>query len=75
MPAITEVLGRSDIFVHWGCFPKDTQGCVLIGKDRISDNALGNSRDAFADLEEKLNAAWANNEKITIDIRDECGAS
>ena len=55
---IKSVPKRSHILFHWGNFPKDTQGCILVGtyfKDLDSDGTyeIANSRNAFNKLLEK----------------------
>lgn len=52
-PLLHEVPGRSGIFIHPGNFPKDTEGCILVGLDQSPDY-VGRSRDAFARLMGKL---------------------
>lgn len=44
VPEITGVPGRTDIEIHAGNYPKDTEGCLLPGKthqvDYVSDSKL-----------------------------------
>lgn len=50
--AIPHVLGipnRSDILMHWGNSPHDTEGCILVGQTQ-GENFVGSSRTAFAGL-------------------------
>lgn len=44
---------RSYIQIHIGNYPKDTQGCILIGKGK-GDNAVWSSGDCFKELVEKM---------------------
>lgn len=69
MPHLDEVPGRSQIEIHWGNTSMDTQGCILVGQDRLSDTMIGESRAAFSELEPKLNQAWANEEDVWIEVR------
>jgi Family of unknown function (DUF5675) len=48
MPLIL-VPGRSEIEMHWGDYPKDTRGCILLGHTRAPD-FIGQSREAFNDF-------------------------
>ncbi len=43
---ITDVEGRDDVEIHWGNFPANTKGCVLVGQSREQD-AIDHSKDAF----------------------------
>jgi len=70
MPHIVPVPDRDNIMIHFGNTAKDTDGCILVGEHRLSDTMIGNSLDAFEALEPKLENAWANNEEITIEIRN-----
>jgi hypothetical protein len=55
-PRLTGVLGFTDIEVHPGNFPSDTEGCTLVGESRGTD-MVGSSRAAFADLMSRLDGA------------------
>lgn len=70
MPHIVPVPDRDNIMIHFGNTAKDTDGCLLLGKTRISDRMIGESVIAFEELESKLDSAWANHEEITIEIRN-----
>lgn len=49
---ITGVTGHTGLVFHWGCFNRDSKGCVLLGKALAGDDASGemitHSRDTFA---------------------------
>lgn len=32
MPELLDVPGRSDILVHWGNYPHNSDGCILVGE-------------------------------------------
>ena len=49
MPHLENIPDRSLIMIHWGNDPKDTEGCILVGKDPGVDH-IGSSRDAFSAL-------------------------
>lgn len=55
-PHVQDVAGFTEIEIHPGNFPADTEGCCLVGVSRGPD-VLNSSRLAFATLMEKLNAA------------------
>ncbi len=62
-PHLLNVPGFSGIEIHWGNYPSDTEGCTLVGETRQQD-FVGNSRQAFGRLMEKLAAAT---DAITIE--------
>jgi hypothetical protein len=53
MPLLADVPGRSNIEMHWGNEPKDTDGCILLGNSMPGADYIGNSRMAFDDFWEK----------------------
>jgi hypothetical protein len=67
MPLLLKVKGFDGIRIHTGNTAKDTLGCILVGKSR-SENQIGNSRIAYANLFEKLKKA-SKKEKIFITIQ------
>jgi hypothetical protein len=52
-PRLTDVPGFTDIEIHPGNFPSDTEGCTLVGESRGID-VVSSSRAAFADLMARL---------------------
>ena len=67
VPGVEDVPGFSDVEIHIGNFPKDTEACLLVGRT-IGPNPdfIGGSKLAFADLWEKLLQAWDKGEAVTI---------
>jgi hypothetical protein len=55
MPLIAGIPNRSDIRIHWGNDPHDTNGCLLVGKTMGRD-FVGSSRIAFNELWAKIEA-------------------
>lgn len=53
MPHIEAVPGRDGIEIHWGNYPKDTEGCVLVGQ-QVGDDAVWTSQIAFDKLFNRL---------------------
>jgi Family of unknown function (DUF5675) len=49
VPHVLDVPGRDYILIHPGNFPKDTEGCILVGEQPLKD-AIGSSRLAFQEL-------------------------
>lgn len=46
---ITGVEGHKNLLFHWGNYNKDSEGCILLGKDRIQ-NMVTSSHLAFSDF-------------------------
>jgi len=69
MPELLRVKGFVGIRIHWGNTEHDTDGCILVGQKRNSISVL-ESRLAYHALFNKMIAAEARREPISIDIRD-----
>ena len=65
MPLIENVKGYSGIRIHSGNSAKDTEGCLLVGKNKEVGKVL-ESRKTYNELFNILNTT---NEKIIIDIQ------
>lgn len=50
---LQDVPGRSEILIHHGNYPKDTEGCILIGKSSSKD-AVWNSLQARNEFQRLL---------------------
>jgi hypothetical protein len=57
MPHVENVPGFEEIEIHWGNFPKDTEGCTLLGSIMGTD-FVGHSRDEFDKIYDQLHAAF-----------------
>jgi Family of unknown function (DUF5675) len=72
MPLLEGIPGRSEIEIHWGNFPEDTKGCILIGTsqsvDAESRPAIWNTRAAFDSLFPDIEGAQT--EGCTISVID-----
>jgi hypothetical protein len=66
MPHILNVPDRDEIRIHVGNYPKDTEGCVLIGLSKGHD-FIGQSVAAFSDFFAILTNALKS-EKVNITI-------
>lgn len=69
MPHIENVPGFSEIMIHWGNFPQDTEGCLLVGMLHSSD-FVGRSRMAFDPLFMALHDSSTPNTICFEDIPD-----
>ena len=58
MPHVEAVPGHTEIEIHWGNYPKDTDGCTLVG-DLIGTNFVGHSVAEFDTLFLKIQDALA----------------
>lgn len=48
---VTGVIGHTNILFHWGNYNKDSEGCILVGKQMLGsskEEMITNSRETFA---------------------------
>ena len=69
MPRLLNVRHFNGILIHPGNTPKDTEGCVLVGR-RSAPGRLAASRDTFFSLYSSLTAARERGETITLTVTD-----
>lgn len=65
MPLVNDVPGFSEIRIHPGDVPANTEGCCLVGEHQGKDTIL-QSIAAFEPLLAKITAAINNGEPVTI---------
>jgi hypothetical protein len=64
---ITGVPNRADVEIHWGNFPSNTLGCVLVAESRDPDGTdVDNSKTAFA----RFMAHLAGASSFTLTVAD-----
>jgi len=68
MPLLLDVPMFEGIRIHAGNTAADTEGCILVGQDRLA-RSIGRSRKAYAALFTKLREAKARARSITIEVR------
>jgi len=68
LPQLLNVPGFEGIRIHSGNKPEDTEGCLLPGTVKGIDS-VGNSRTAFINLNDKINAALKAGEDVWITIK------
>ena len=67
LPLLLNVPDFDGIRIHPGNTAADTSGCILVGKSRLL-TSVGQSVAAFAPLFEKIRAARARAETVTLEI-------
>jgi hypothetical protein len=67
LPQLLNVPDFEGVRIHSGNRPEDTEGCILVGKERDID-FVGSSRDAFNALFPKLQAAIARGEPVDVTV-------
>lgn len=65
LPHLLDVPGRSDILIHSGNWPRDTEGCILVGLQKGLDS-IAQSRLALDPLIVKIQTAVETGEKVTL---------
>lgn len=68
MPRLMNVPGYDGVLIHAGNTAKDTQGCILVGKNDVV-GMVTKSKDYFLQLYNKMYAAYKKGEQITITIK------
>lgn len=68
VPLLVDVPGRSEIEMHIGNYPYNTDGCILIGSMRINAQMIGESEAAFNEFMAEFELAFANEESVTLTI-------
>ena len=67
LPRLVNVPAYEGVLIHIGNTPKDTEGCILVGRNTIKGQVT-NSRDTFLALYAELQQAASLNEDIFITI-------
>lgn len=67
LPLLVNVPGFEGVRIHPGNTAADTEGCILVGVDRLADS-IGHSRIAFEALFPKIVAALARGELVSIQV-------
>jgi hypothetical protein len=68
MPHVLNVPGFDGVRIHSGNTAADTEGCILLGKQRNGLDDVIESRVAFAEFFPKLQAAINRGEQVSITI-------
>lgn len=67
LPELLDVPGFEGVRIHPGNVAADTEGCILVGMDRLADS-IGRSRLAFEPLFAKITQALARGELVSIEV-------
>ena len=70
MPILLDVPGRSDILLHWGNYPENSDGCILVGEEiDLNLGEIFNTVREFAHIFPAIEAA-VKSEGCEIEILD-----
>ena len=67
LPRLMGVKGFDGILIHCGNTAKDTDGCILVGENKVKGQVI-NSQDTFRRLYPLLRKAWDEGEAIGIRV-------
>lgn len=68
VPRLLNVPGFVGVLIHVGNTAKDSEGCILVGKNKVVGQVV-ESRDTFKKLYDKLISAHKSGQSITIQIK------
>jgi hypothetical protein len=65
LPLLDSVPGRTDIRIHSGNWPRDTEGCLLVGY-QVGSNMILQSRAALDDLIPQIQSVLDAHDEVSI---------
>lgn len=68
MPFLLNCNGRVGIMIHPGNYPRDTQGCILVGRN-ITKGSLSHSKVTFENVNAIIQAILNLNGSVTITVQ------
>ena len=68
MPRLKDIPGYDGVLVHCGNTAKDTEGCILVGKNDVK-GMVTKSKDYFLKLYNIMYTAYKKGENIEITIK------
>lgn len=69
MIELKDVPGRTFILIHWGNTPRNTDGCILVGKTAATD-FVGHSVKAYEAVYPPIASALERGECVTLEINE-----
>lgn len=70
LPLLLKVPNFDGVRIHNGSYPKDTLGCILVGK-RYADGMLTNSRETINKLMDFISVEEVKRNRFLIDILED----
>lgn len=68
LPRLMGVKGFEGVLIHCGNTAKDTDGCVLVGENKVKGQVI-KSKETFRKLYPLLKEAWTSDRIITITVK------
>jgi hypothetical protein len=68
VPLVENVPSRTEIEIHIGNFPHDTDGCILIGGSRVNEAMIFGSLAAFEEFMQEFESALQAGESVTLTV-------
>lgn len=68
MPRLESVPGYEGILIHPGNTAADTEGCILVGRNKAKGMVI-DSKEVFIDLYGRMYSAYTKGESITVTIK------
>jgi hypothetical protein len=68
LPELLSVPGFDKIRIHGGNGPEDTDGCILVGDQRVANKEIFNCPPAIARVKEKIQSAIFDNHEIWLTV-------
>lgn len=69
MPFLLQVNGRVGIMIHTGNYPKDTQGCILVGRN-LKKGSVSNSKQTFQKVNDIIQGIVNLHGSATIKVQN-----
>jgi hypothetical protein len=68
LPELLSVPGFEGVRIHGGNKPEDTEGCILVGDQRVANKEIFNCAPAVERVKEKIQEAIKRGEEIWITV-------